>query len=150
MILVVMSGHNPTMRHLGRVHRVGVAWLHERLGKHPDNDGVVLFYDDTKNMSADVCTKGFPNAEDWDHALHLINVFHADEINPEFLSNWVSSRAYYDRSHESKRTKEPIVSKAGHTREVKRAKEEAARAAGAPATVVQTVASTISRWLGRS
>ena len=31
MILVVMSGRNPTMRHLGRVHRVSVAWLHERL-----------------------------------------------------------------------------------------------------------------------
>ena len=31
MILVVMSGRNPTMRHLGRVNRVSVSWLHEHL-----------------------------------------------------------------------------------------------------------------------
>ena len=60
VILVVMSGRNPTMRHLGRVHRVSVAWIHERIGKHPDNDGTVLFYDDTHNMSADIYTKASP------------------------------------------------------------------------------------------
>ena len=140
MILVVMSGRNPTMRHLGRVHRVSVQWLHERLGKHPDRDTTVLFYDDTHNMSADVYTKGFPNGDNWDHALHLINVFHADELTPEFLSNWVSSRAYYDRSEESKRVKEPIVSKAGHSREVQRTKAEEqnakAQLSGAPAVTL--------------
>ena len=86
MILVVMSGRNPTMRHLGRVHRVSVSWLHERPGKHPDNDGTILFYDDTHNMSADIYTKGFANPGDWTHALHLINVFRPEELNPEFLS----------------------------------------------------------------
>ena len=30
MIQIVKSGRNPTMRHLGRVHRIAVAWLHER------------------------------------------------------------------------------------------------------------------------
>lgn len=149
MILVVMSGRNPTMRHLGRVHRVSVAWLHQRLGKHPDNDGTVLFYDDTRNMSADIYTKGFPNPEDWRHALHLINVFRAEEINPEFLSAWVSERAYYGRSEESKRTKEAIVSKAGRRREVQREKAAAldAKAAlgGAPALALGRL---VSRFCG--
>ncbi len=30
MIQVVKTGKNPTMRHLGRVHRIAVGWLHER------------------------------------------------------------------------------------------------------------------------
>ena len=93
MIMVVMSGRNPTMRHLGRVHRVSVSWLHERLGKHPDNDGTILFYDDTHNMSADIYTKAFPSPENWSHALHLINIFRPEDVNPTFLSEWMSSRA---------------------------------------------------------
>eukprot|EP00971_Amphidinium_carterae_P217192 4311760-Amphidinium_carterae.1 len=28
-ISILKSGKNPTMRHLGRTHRVSVAWLHE-------------------------------------------------------------------------------------------------------------------------
>ena len=112
------------MRHLGRVHRVSVAWLHERLWKHPDNDGTILFYDDTHNMSAGIYTKGFHNPGDWTHALHSINVFRPEELNPEFLSNWVSQRAYYDRSEESKRVKETFVPKACHKREAQRAKAE--------------------------
>lgn len=140
MILVTMSGRNPTMRHLGRVHRVSVQWLHERLGKHPDKDSTVLFYDDTHNMSADIYTKAFSTPDKWDHAIHLINVFHKEELTDEFLSVWVLERSHYDRSDESKRVKEPIVSKAGHIREVRRAKSEQpdaqARFASAPSVAV--------------
>ena len=56
---IVLSGRNPTMRHLGGLHRVSVQWLHERLGRHPDKDPTLLFYEDTENMSADVYTKAF-------------------------------------------------------------------------------------------
>ena len=31
MIKVMESGRNPTMRHVGRTHRVSIAWLHVRL-----------------------------------------------------------------------------------------------------------------------
>ena len=120
MIRAIITGRNPTMRHLGRVHRVSVQWMHESLGKHPNAGSTVLFYDDTQNMSADVYTKAFQAPDKWDHAIHLINVFHKSELTPEFLSAWVSERAHYDRGDESKRTKEPIVSKAGHRREVQR------------------------------
>ena len=41
----------------------------------------------------------------------------------------MSQRAYYDRSEESKRVKEPIVPKAGHKREVQRAKAETEQSA---------------------
>ena len=53
-ILVTMSGRNPTMRHLGRVHCVDVSWLHERLGKHARRDPMLLFYEDTTDTRADV------------------------------------------------------------------------------------------------
>ena len=33
MIQVIRTGKNPTMRQLGRVHRVAIATLHERMGK---------------------------------------------------------------------------------------------------------------------
>ena len=62
MILIVLSGRNPTMRHLGRVHRVSVQWLHERLGRHPDKDITLLFYEDTANMSVDVLYQGFQHS----------------------------------------------------------------------------------------
>ena len=87
-------------------------------------------------MSADIYTKGFASSDGWSHALHLINVFRPHEINPKFLSDWVSSRAYYGRSEGSKRVKEPMVSKAGHKREVQRAKADVnaqAATSGAPA-----------------
>lgn len=42
MVLVVLSGRNPTMRHLGRVHRVSVQRLHERIGSHLDKDPTLV------------------------------------------------------------------------------------------------------------
>ena len=60
-IMVVNSGRNSTMRHLGRAHRVSIQWLHERLGAHPNRDPTVLFYENTHNMSADAYTKSFNN-----------------------------------------------------------------------------------------
>lgn len=86
------SGRNPTMRHLGRVHRVSVQWLHERLGRPPDKDPTLLFYEDARNMSADICTKGFSAPDLWGRALRLINVFRPDALNSAFLSVWVSER----------------------------------------------------------
>ena len=44
MIRVCETGRNPTMRHLGRVHIVGVQWLHGRIGRHPDKDLTPVSY----------------------------------------------------------------------------------------------------------
>ena len=65
MIRIVLSDRNPTMRHIGRAHRVRVQRRHERLGKQPNKDPTLLFYDDIANMSADVYTKGFNTLDTW-------------------------------------------------------------------------------------
>ena len=74
MIQVIKTGRNPTMRHLHRVHRIGVGWLHERLGNVDTRDNVLLEYTASKDMCADVYTKHFVDKEKWGHALSLINV----------------------------------------------------------------------------
>ena len=92
-IMVVNSGRNPTMRHLARRQRVDLAWLHERLGVHPDKDRAVLFYEDTRNMSADAYTKSFPNAAAWMHAMRLINIFPNSQLNDyDAICEWVAVR----------------------------------------------------------
>ena len=54
MIHVINTGRNHTMRYLLRTHRVSVSWLHERF-KGVD---IVLMYEDSANMAADIYTKG--------------------------------------------------------------------------------------------
>ena len=69
MIQVCRTGKNPTMRHMGRTHRVDVLWLHERF-KEP---WLHLFYTKSSVMRADIFTKGFDQPDKWAHALDLIN-----------------------------------------------------------------------------
>ncbi len=54
MIHVVTTGRNPTMRYLHRTHRVSVSWLHEVC----QGDDIVLMYEDSAKMAADIYTKG--------------------------------------------------------------------------------------------
>ena len=69
MIQVCKTGKNPTLRHLGRTHRVDVHWLHERFGE----SCYKLIYEITSAMRADILTKGFVDTEKWRHALMLIH-----------------------------------------------------------------------------
>ena len=68
MIRVVSTGRNPTMRYLGRTHRISVAWLHERFAR----DDVALVYEITTKMCADVYTKAFTDPNRWEAACWLI------------------------------------------------------------------------------
>ena len=82
MIQVCKTGKNPTMRHLGRTHRVDVHWLHERF----QGPSFISYKEDTKGMRADIFTKGFTDIEKWNWALYLVN--HVDpryfwKYNPE-------------------------------------------------------------------
>ena len=70
MIRVCETGRNPTMRHLGRTHRVSVDWLHEQFAA----DQVTLLYEKTDRQAGDIFTKGFTNPDKWRHAAELINV----------------------------------------------------------------------------
>ena len=79
-------------------------------------------------MSADIYTKSFNNKLTWDHAIHLINVYHKEELDDKaFLGKWVEERAYYDRSEECRKREENIVgkalSRAGHRRDIQREKQ---------------------------
>ncbi len=76
MIHVVTTGRNPTMRYLHRTHRVSVSWLHEVCKR----DDVVLMYEDSAKMAADIYTKGFTDKAKWEQVCGLINV-----IDPKFL-----------------------------------------------------------------
>ena len=79
MIRVCETGRNPTMRHLGRVHSVDIAWLHERF----QSDLFALLYTTSDRMRADVFTKGYTNSDKWRHAHVLIGVFDY----PQWLSS---------------------------------------------------------------
>lgn len=80
------------MRHLLRAHRVSVAWLHERLGQCKGRDPVIMFYENTANMSADIYTKSFKEAPAWHHALKLINIFAPNDLKPKNLEEWIKTR----------------------------------------------------------
>ena len=92
MIMVINSGRNPTMRHIGRVHRVSLSWIHERLGRHANRDSTILFYQTSENMSADICTKSFKDKPSWTQACRLINVFAPSELNKTSLLAWMIER----------------------------------------------------------
>ena len=92
-IMVINSGRNPTMRHIGRVHGVSVAWLHERLGQYAGReDKTVLFYESTENMSADIYTKSFKDKHTWKHALKLISIFSPADLRPAEIQKWLLLR----------------------------------------------------------
>ena len=72
MIRVCKSGRNPTMRHLGRTHRVSVSWLYERF----QDRWADLRYIFSAKQAADIFTKAFVNPEKWDQVRQLVNVVH--------------------------------------------------------------------------
>ena len=61
MIRVCQTGRNPTMRHLGRTHRISVAWLHERFAEL----GIDLRFEMTHRQAADIYTKAFHELLKW-------------------------------------------------------------------------------------
>ena len=69
MIQICSTGKNPSMRHMGRTHRVDAHWLHETF----QQKWVELLKCGTHKMRADIFTKGFETLDKWAHALHFIN-----------------------------------------------------------------------------
>ena len=69
---VCRSGKNPNMLHIGRTHRISIAWLHEQLKA---ND-IQMHHTDSELMAADIFTKPFPDtkASVWRTNLQLINI----------------------------------------------------------------------------
>ena len=84
MIQVIRTGRNPTMRQLGRVHRVAIAVLHERLSGHGKD--ISLVHTASELMAADIYTKAFANPESWAKALDNINVFPKGQVEKRIRS----------------------------------------------------------------
>ena len=81
------------MMHIGRLQRIDIAWLHERLGVHPMKDAAVIFYEDTSNMSADIYTKSFNVPASWEHALELVNIFNVTWLKSAVnITAWMNTR----------------------------------------------------------
>ena len=77
MIKLMKSGKNANMRYLDRVHGVAIAWLHERFSR----DDILLSYEVSEEMAADIFTKSFTNFDKWDRACRLINVVNLSLIH---------------------------------------------------------------------
>ena len=99
MIQVIKTGRNPTMRHLHRVHRISVAWLHERLGPVPERENVSVEYTASSDMCADIYTKHFTDPDAWKRVLGLINVIDPKSMQEEIGKRQVARRAAACASH---------------------------------------------------
>ena len=92
--LIMTTGRNPTMRHIGRTHGICIAWLSERFKTFNLEERVPDFrmkVCPTDYMSADIFTKFFIKKDKWEHALRLIG--HCD---PKELWGSDSAPALWD------------------------------------------------------
>ena len=73
-IRVMKTGRNPAMRHVGRVHGVDLASMHEKFQPAPTGS-INIFYEQSALMAADIFTKGYTNVPKWSAVMALINVY---------------------------------------------------------------------------
>ena len=73
VIIMIMKGRRPTMRHVSRTHRVALDWLFDRLNLDPK---IQIKYIDTKNQLTDILTKGNFTRDEWNHLLTLFKISH--------------------------------------------------------------------------
>ena len=77
MIAVIRSGKNPTMRHIERSHGISITWMHEMFL----SSYIILIYEITSKMAADIHTKAFRDPMAWKRACLLINVLEDKDIS---------------------------------------------------------------------
>ena len=66
-IRIIETGKNPTIRHLGRTHRVDLAWLYEQFV----SNSFKLMFCETNSMAADLAVRseGLPALQLWETVL---------------------------------------------------------------------------------
>ena len=101
VIIVIIKGRSPTMRHVSRTHRVALDWLFDRINLDPKNQ---IKYIDTKNQLADILTKGNFTRGEWDHLLSLFNISH---FSSTVCSDAMAKRRQQQDSGEERVTAEP-------------------------------------------
>ena len=67
-IRIISTGKSQAMRHVGRTHRVDLAFLHEA----KENKHIIVNPCPTDYMCADIFTKTFSNKQKWDQVTRLI------------------------------------------------------------------------------
>ena len=77
VIKMIMKGRSPTMRHVSRTHRVALDWLFDRINL---DSKIQIKYIDTKNLLADILTKGNFTRDEWNHLLNLFDISHFSSI----------------------------------------------------------------------
>ena len=73
VIKMIIKGRSPTMRHVSRPHSVALDWLFDRQNL---DSKIQIKYIDTKNLLADILTKGNFTRDEWNHLLSLFNISH--------------------------------------------------------------------------
>ena len=69
---IIVSGKNPTLRHLNRTHRVNVAWLHEQYREQ----AYLLTKIPTGDQCGDIFTKAITDKVAFRRALQMIGHIH--------------------------------------------------------------------------
>ena len=68
LIMMIIKGPSPTMRHVPRTHRVAFCWLFDRINLDSE---IQIRYIDTKHQLADILTKNYFTRDEWNNLLHL-------------------------------------------------------------------------------
>jgi hypothetical protein len=71
VIQMTIKGRSPNMRHVGRVHRVDLDWLFERIREDPS---IHMRYVGTKEQIADIFTKGVFTSDQWARLCRLAQI----------------------------------------------------------------------------
>ena len=80
MIKLLNHGYSPSMRYLGRTHAVSISAMKEVI----DLKQIEVEYIGTKEMKADILTKGFASRVIWDNARIMIMTGNRDEFEELF------------------------------------------------------------------
>ena len=73
VIMIIIKGRSPKMRHVPRTHRVALDWLFEWINLDPK---IQTRFVDTKDQLADILTKGSFTRDEWNNLLHLFKISH--------------------------------------------------------------------------
>ena len=94
VIKIIIKGRSPTMRHVSRTHRVALDWLFDGINLDPK---IQIKYIATKNLLADIPTKGNFTREEWHHLLCLFNIGH---FSSTLCSETMAKRSQHDSGEE--------------------------------------------------
>ena len=67
VIEILLKGRSNALRHLHRSHRINIDWMYEFIKQ----ENIIIKYVNTKFQLADICTKAFSKADDWNRLMGL-------------------------------------------------------------------------------